>query len=98
MNAGASTFEARSFGKYTLLARLAMGGMAEIFLARLAGAGGFEKLFVIKRILPQYASDPHFVTMFLEEACITACITHPNVCHVFRRSLTMKLSTVRLVG
>ena len=42
----------RQFGKYTLLRRLASGGMAEIFLALQRSAGGFEKLIVIKRILP----------------------------------------------
>src|SRR5215213_8885348 len=49
------TSHARKFGKYTLVAKLAQGGMAEIFLARLGGAAGFEKLVCIKRILPSYA-------------------------------------------
>ena len=51
---------ARSFGKYTLVAKLATGGMAEIFLARLSGAGGFEKLVCIKRILPHHARNQQF--------------------------------------
>ena len=74
---------ARTFGKYTLLTRLATGGMAEIFLARLSGAAGFQKHLVLKRILPQYAEDEHFVAMFLDEARIAAQISHPNVCQVF---------------
>jgi serine/threonine protein kinase len=78
-----STSEARSFGKYTLVAKLAMGGMAEIFLARLNGDGGFSKLVCIKRILPHLAKDPQFVAMFLDEARVAARISHPNVCHVF---------------
>src|SRR5262245_41806854 len=74
---------ARVFGKYTLLARLATGGMAEIFLARMKGVAGFEKQVVIKRILPQYADDEQFVAMFLDEARIAARINHPNVCQVY---------------
>ncbi len=80
---GLAVPEAQRFGKYTLVAKLATGGMAEIFLARLQGAGGFEKLVCIKRILPQYAKDPQFVAMFLAEAKIAAQISHPNVCAVF---------------
>jgi len=75
--------EAVRFGKYSLVARLATGGMAEIFLARLQGAAGFEKLVCIKRILPHLARDKQFVAMFLDEARIAARITHPNVCQVF---------------
>ena len=75
--------EAVRFGKYSLVARLATGGMAEIFLARLHGAAGFEKLVCIKRILPHLARDKQFVAMFLDEARIAARITHPNVCQVF---------------
>src|SRR5215813_10632814 len=75
--------EAQHFGKYSLVARLATGGMAEIFLARLVGAAGFEKLVCIKRILPHLARDKQFVAMFLDEARIAARISHPNVCQVF---------------
>jgi eukaryotic-like serine/threonine-protein kinase len=78
-----ATTEATGFGKYSLVARLATGGMAEIFLARLQGAAGFEKLVCIKRILPHLARDKQFVAMFLDEARIAARISHPNVCQVF---------------
>ena len=71
------------FGKFSLVARLATGGMAEIFLARLVGAAGFEKLVCIKRILPHLARDKQFVAMFFDEARIAARISHPNVCQVF---------------
>src|SRR5882672_5778539 len=78
-----ATAAAHPFGKYSLVARLATGGMAEIFLARLQGAAGFEKLVCIKRILPHLARDRQFVAMFLDEARIAARISHPNVCQVF---------------
>ena len=79
----ATAADGRRFGKYTLVAKLATGGMAEIFLARLHGDGGFEKLVCIKRILPHLAKDPQFIAMFLDEARVAARISHPNVCQVF---------------
>ncbi len=54
-------FRPQPFGRYTLLSHLATGGMGEIYLARLEGAQGFEKLCVIKKILPQLAEDKEFV-------------------------------------
>jgi serine/threonine-protein kinase len=83
MESSPATAASHRFGKYSLVARLATGGMAEIFLARLQGAAGFEKLVCIKRILPHLARDRHFVSMFLAEAQIAARISHPNVCQVF---------------
>jgi serine/threonine protein kinase len=71
------------FGKYTLLTRLATGGMGEVYVAQMGGAAGFEKQVVIKRILPQLANDEQFVRMFLDEARITAQLNHPNICQVF---------------
>jgi serine/threonine-protein kinase len=71
------------FDKYQLLARLATGGMAELFVARLIGASGFRKNVVIKRILPHVAHDENFTRMFLDEAITCAQINHPNVCQVF---------------
>ncbi|MEO8699480.1 MAG: serine/threonine-protein kinase [Kofleriaceae bacterium] len=79
----ASATTSHTFGKYSLVAKLATGGMAEIYLARLSGAAGFEKLVCIKRILPHLAKDATFVGMFLDEARIAAQISHPNVCQVF---------------
>ena len=72
----------RRFGKYDLLALLATGGMAEIWLARISGAGGFEKLVVIKRLLDQLAVKPDYVEMFLDEARINARLSHTNVVQV----------------
>src|SRR6185369_9002899 len=71
------------FGRYELLAPLARGGMAEVFLARRTGAGGFSKLLVIKRMLPHLRDDPVFHQMFLDEGRIAARLDHPNVCHVY---------------
>src|SRR5215467_7797696 len=70
-------------GKYQVLRRLAVGGMAEIFLARAEGIEGFEKLVVLKRILPQYAVDARFVRMFLEEARLSATLHHINIAQVY---------------
>ena len=71
------------FGKYQLIRRLAFGGMAEIFLARLHGEGGFSKELVVKRILPQFGEDEDFVRMFIDEAVLAAHINHPNVVQIY---------------
>ena len=73
----------RRFGKYTLLRRLATGGMAELFLALHRSVAGFEKLVVIKRILPEMSRDQGFITMFLQEARIAATFSHPNIVTIF---------------
>ncbi len=70
-------------GRYELLARLATGGMGEIFLARLSGAEGFEKLYVVKRILAHLADDVRFRQMLIAEARIASKMSHPNICQVF---------------
>jgi len=70
-------------GKYEILRKLAVGGMAEIYLARQRGTAGFEKLVVIKRILPNVAEDPTFVQMFLGEARLAATLQHPNIADVY---------------
>jgi serine/threonine protein kinase len=70
-------------GRYTLLRRLAVGGMAEIFLARQAAMAGFEKEVVIKRLRSELAGDQRIVEMFLDEARIGALLNHPNIVHVY---------------
>jgi len=70
-------------GKYELIKRLSVGGMAEIFLARAVGLPGFEKLVAIKRILPQLAAKPDFVEMFLDEARIAATLQHSNIVQTY---------------
>ncbi len=69
-------------GKYRIVRRLAIGGMAEVFLAHTRSLHGFEKLVVLKRILPQYAENMEFVRMFLDEARLAAALDHPNIVHV----------------
>lgn len=71
------------FGKYTLLKRIATGGMAEIFLASQRGMGGFEKEVVVKRLLPTHAENEELVEMFLDEARIAAVLTHPNIAQIY---------------
>ncbi|MBW2702938.1 MAG: serine/threonine protein kinase [Deltaproteobacteria bacterium] len=73
----------QQFGKYQLIARLATGGMAEIYLASQKSLAGFEKLIVVKRILPSLVREERFVRMFFDEARIAAMLSHPNVVHVF---------------
>jgi serine/threonine protein kinase len=73
----------RFLGKYEVLARLDSGGMAEIFLARARGLAGFEKLVVLKRILPHLAAEEEFVSLFLDEAKTTVALSHGNIVQVF---------------
>ncbi len=70
------------FGQYKLLDRLAVGGMAELFLAQQSGPDGFEKPVVIKRIRPHLSRQPAFVRMFLNEARLAAQLNHPNIVQI----------------
>jgi serine/threonine-protein kinase len=69
-------------GRYTILGKLADGGMAEIFLAVQHGAEGFEKHVVLKRILTQFSADPQFRNMLLDEAHISMSLQHSNIVQV----------------
>src|SRR3954470_10513939 len=71
------------FGNYRLQRRLARGGMAEVFLARLIGVEGFERRVAIKRILPHLSESEEFREMFLNEARLAAQLTHPNIVHIY---------------
>ena len=76
--------QGRSSSQYELLARLAEGGMAEIFLARAqSAAGGMERHVVLKRIRRERGEDPLWVKMFLDEARLAALLQHPNVAQVY---------------
>ncbi len=79
----APEFKPHVFGKFFLLQRLAVGGMAEIFRAKVAGAEGFEKELVVKRILPARAQDHGFIQMLVNEAKLTVQLTHNNVAQVY---------------
>ncbi len=70
-------------GRFTLLAPLAQGGMAEIWLARQAGQRGFEKLVVIKRMVSKLAADPEYLEMFFTEARLAAGLSHANVVQIY---------------
>jgi len=71
------------FGRYELVRRLAGGGMGEVYLARQRGLAGFQKLVVIKTLLPQLCDDEEFIAMFTDEARLSAQLIHPNICQVF---------------
>ncbi|MBL8918381.1 MAG: PhnD/SsuA/transferrin family substrate-binding protein [Myxococcaceae bacterium] len=75
-------FERRHLGRYELVHRLDVGGMAEIFLALDRGPHGFERLVVIKRSLAYLAAQPTFREMFLQEARWVARLTHPNIVQI----------------
>ncbi len=72
-----------SLDRFTVLERLGAGGMAEVFKCRQAGLGGFEKLVVLKRILPHLVQEEAFVSMFLDEARIAANLSHPNIVQTY---------------
>jgi serine/threonine protein kinase len=74
------------FGKYLLLDRINIGGMAEVWRAKTFGAGGFERLVAIKRILPNIAEDEEFITMFIDEAKITVQLNHANIAQIYELS------------
>lgn len=76
-------FEPKQFGKYFLLQKLAMGGMAEIYKAKTYGVDGFEKLLVIKRILPHCSADKDFISMLIDEAKLSVLLSHANIVQVY---------------
>ncbi|MBI5498190.1 MAG: serine/threonine protein kinase [Deltaproteobacteria bacterium] len=71
------------FGKYLLTDLIAVGGMAEIYRAKIFGVNGFEKQMVVKRILSKYAQNPSFVQMFVDEAKVLVSLTHGNIVPVY---------------
>lgn len=73
----------KKFGRYTLVKKLATGGMAEIWLARQTGLAGFNRFVVIKKILSHLAEEDTFVKMFLDEARMSVQLTHPNIVQVY---------------
>jgi serine/threonine-protein kinase len=71
------------FGKYLLTNLIAVGGMAEVYRAKIFGASGFEKEMVVKRILPRYAQNPSFVQMLIDEAKIAVSLSHGNIVPIY---------------
>jgi len=72
----------QTLGRYTLIEQLAIGGMAEIWLAHMAGPEGFEKVVVIKKIRPHLRGQKNFLNMFLNEARLAAHLNHPNIVQI----------------
>src|ERR1700749_4821467 len=66
-------------GRYALYGEIAAGGMATVHIGRLLGPVGFARTVAVKRLHPQFAKDPEFVSMFLDEARLAARVQHPNV-------------------
>ena len=76
-------FEPKQFGKYQLLDKIAEGGMAELFRAKLTGAQGFEKLIAIKRILPNLSGEENLLAAFIDEAKLAALLHHENIIQIY---------------
>src|SRR5258707_8523952 len=71
------------FGKYLLVGDIAVGGMAEVFLAVHKGVEGFIKVVVIKRVLPHLTNNPEFVRMFVDAARLEARLEHSNIVRTY---------------
>jgi len=71
------------FGQYTLLEKIAAGGMAEVWKARMRGVEGFQKTVAIKKILGHMTGNSEFVSMFIDEAKLAAQLSHPNIVHIY---------------
>ena len=89
------TGPALALGRYVLFEQIAAGGMASVHFGRQSGAAGFSRMVAIKRLHAQFAKDPEFVAMFLDEARLAARIHHPNVvAHARRRGESGELFLV----
>ena len=78
-----SVFEPQKFGKYQLLDKIATGGMAELYRAKLTRAEGFEKLIAIKKILPHLSCEGELVKAFVDEAKLAALLQHENIVQIY---------------
>ena len=76
-------FQKRQFGKYLLIDKIGVGGMAEVYIGKITGDEGFEKLLVIKKILPHLTTEDELVKNFIDEAKIAALLQHENIIHVY---------------
>ncbi len=73
----------KRIGKYTIIEKIGSGGMAEIYKAALKGAGGFEKVVVIKKELPGYANNESFIRMLVQEAKLASLLHHPGIVQIY---------------
>ncbi len=71
------------FGQYVLLEKIANGGMAEVWKARMRGVEGFQKIVAIKKILPHLSDNQDFIEMFVDEAKLAAQLNHNNIIHIY---------------
>ena len=78
-----TVFQPQQFGKYQLLDKIATGGMAELYRAKLMGAEGFEKLIAIKKILPHLSCEGELVKAFIDEAKLAALLQHENIVQIY---------------
>jgi len=78
-----TVFQPTQFGKYQLLDKIAVGGMAELFRAKLTGVQGFEKLIAIKKILPNLSEEENLITAFIDEAKLAALLHHENIVQIY---------------
>jgi serine/threonine protein kinase len=76
-------FEPVRFGKYLILGKIATGGMAEMYQAKITSVEGFEKLVAIKKILPNLTQDQNLVKMFIDEAKLAAMLFHQNIVQIY---------------
>jgi serine/threonine protein kinase len=72
----------QTFGKYQILERIATGGMAEIYKAKLEGIGGFQRTFAIKRILPNLSQNGDYIAMLVDEAKVAGLLSHANIVQI----------------
>lgn len=72
----------QTFGKYQILERIATGGIAEIYKARLEGIGGFQRTFAIKRVLPHLSKNNDYVSMLVDEAKVAGLLSHANIVQI----------------
>ena len=78
-----TAFRPIQFGKYLLMDKIATGGMAELYRAKMTGIQGFEKLIAIKRILPHLTTDENLVKAFIDEAKLAAFLHHQNIIQIY---------------
>ncbi len=78
-----TVFKPIHFGKYQLLDKIAVGGMAELYRAKLTGAEGFEKLIAIKKLLPNLSEEENLITSFIDEAKLAALLHHENIVQIY---------------
>ncbi len=75
------------FGRYQIIRRIAVGGMGEVFLARQSAVAGFDRLVILKSLLPDLAAQEDFVNQFLDEARVAATLNHPNIVSIYEVGL-----------